>query len=219
MRLQNPQLSELFKTPQRKTYTLSAITAITIGVFLLLALRPTFLKITELNKEIEDKRDFLIEVDDKVQTLNYLISERQSVSSNLSLLDAGLPSNEKAGFLIANFAAIAEQYDLNLSSVEFSDDVEIDSLADFGDVENISVVEVQITIKGTQVDIQRFINHLENFPRVINVISANYSKEKLSESEDDIDTFYPYSGTLMVHLYRWIGETDTDTELEAASEF
>jgi len=45
MRIDNPQLRSLLKTPERKTYTIAGITAITIGIFIFFSLKPTLEKI------------------------------------------------------------------------------------------------------------------------------------------------------------------------------
>jgi Tfp pilus assembly protein PilO len=113
MRIQNPQLRELFKTPQRKTYTTLVLTLVTVGVLIFFTIRPTFIKIADLRKELKDKKTFLERIDKKQRNLNYLIDEKASFTNELDIFSKNLPEEIKGGFIVANLSEIA-----NLQNVD-----------------------------------------------------------------------------------------------------
>ena len=126
MKKQSLQLKELFKTPQRKTYTMVGITALTVGLFIFLTIRPTFIKIADLNKEIKDKEIFLNKIEKKLENVNYLISKKESSTEELDIFLRDFPEEVKGGFIVANIAAIADKHEIVVQRIEFSEEVDED---------------------------------------------------------------------------------------------
>lgn len=210
MKIQNPKLRELFKTPKRKTYTLAGITAITVGIFVFFTIRPTFVKIADLNKEIKDKQEFLSTVENKLETLNYLISQKQSVSQELSYFEEDLPTEEKGGFIIANLAAIAEKQDLDLIGVEFDEELSENVQLDVENSGSLRIVEVDLRLEGDFTNLEKYVGYLENFPRIFDIRSINYEKLDLSEFQDDLESYKPIECNISIYVFHW----DEDGEAE-----
>lgn len=210
MKIQNPQLRELFKTPKRKTYTLVGITAVTVGVFVFFTIRPTFIKIADLNKEIKDKQEFLSKVETKLETLNYLISQKQSVSQELGYFEEDLPTEEKGGFIIANLAAIAEKQNLDLVGVEFDDNLSENVQLDIENFSDLGIVEVGLCLEGDFKNLEKYVGYLENFPRIFDVRSINYEKLDLSKFKDDLDNYKPIECNISMYVFYWNEEGEAD---------
>ncbi|MDD3648192.1 MAG: hypothetical protein PHS44_06895 [Candidatus Dojkabacteria bacterium] len=204
MQISNPSLTELFKTPRRKTYTLAGFTAITVGLFAFFALRPTFVKIADLNAEIKDKKEFLVKIDDKLTTVNDLIQQKQSVSQELVYFDKALPEDKKAGFLVANLAEIAEKYDILLVSVE-SKAVESDKQVSMSiDIPpGILLESVNVSLEGEIDSIEKYLEHLELFPRILDVVSISYRKNDPGLMDEGQGKFYPYVADLSFNVFHW----------------
>lgn len=209
MKTTNPSLTDLFKTPRRKTYTLVGITILTVGIFGFFALRPTFVKIADLNAEINDKQEFLEKVDKKLTTVNDLISQKQSVSQELVYFGKALPTEEKSGFLVANLAAIAEQYDVDLMSVE-SDKVQTSKKVNLriDTPEGVFINQVSVNIEGEVRGIEQFVKHLETFPRTFDIKTLSYQKNDPSQADDLFQDFKPYSANIVMYVYYWNESAD-----------
>lgn len=211
MKLQNPRLKELFKTPKRKTYTLVGATVLTVGIFVLFSLRPTFVKIADLNREIKDKQEFLDKLEDKLEAINYLISQKRSVEQELSYFEEDFPSEEKSGFVVANLAAIAEKFDLRLISVEFEED-EIDSEEnlDIGNAEDVGIMQVDARLEGNTSGMEDYIEYLESFPRIFDVKSISYANADLSSFEGELEEFSPVECSTRMYLFYWNKSADSN---------
>ena len=210
LKIQNPQLRDLFKTPKRKTYTLAGVTALTVGIFIFLSLRPTFIKIAHLNREIKDKQEFLNQLDDKLEDINYLISQKSSVAQELNYFHEDFPTEEKSGFLVANFAAIADKFSIDLISVEFEEVDSEDLQFDMENIESIGVVQGNVRLEGNLADIESYVDHLESFPRILDVQSIVYSQNVLSEFEGDLEDFMPIQCSISINIFHWteVGEIE-----------
>ena len=189
MKVQNPQLRALFKTPQRKSYTLIAFTAITVGVFVVFSLRPTFRKVSSLRKEIKDKEEFLEKMNKKLSTLNILIDEKESLSREAAYFDKFFPTEQKEGFLVANLAEIADENNLILKSISFIDEGDIIETKNTTEEVNIYVHGVSMTLEGEKTDVERFTKYLESFPMIFDLYTHNYATEDIENFDGDIKDF------------------------------
>lgn len=206
MKLQNPQLRGLFKTPQRKTYTLGGVTIIVVALFILFTIRPTFVKIGELNKEIAENREFLEDLEIKYDTLTTLIQKKQEASGDIAYFETAFPEAKRSGFMVANLAAIAEQNGLVLSYVEFKDvDQEEETFFEIENIDRVIVSKVNLSLKGDLNDIENFVRHMEKFPRIYDIISVSYEKEDISESRYSTETYYPLECFISSYIFEWIG--------------
>lgn len=208
MKVQNRQLKELFKTPQRKTYTMVGVTAVTVGLFVFLTIRPTFIKIADLNKEIQDKETFLSKIEKKLETLNYLITQKETSSDELDIFLKDFPTEEKGGFIVANIAQVAEQYDNVLKSIEFSDEIDEDYELGITYEENIEIVQVNIVLLGNLDDMEAFIEYIEGFPRMFDIQSIRYSREDINDYEDNIEDYKPIRCSMSIFTYYWTDEEE-----------
>jgi Tfp pilus assembly protein PilO len=203
MERQNPLLRELFKSPERKTYSLAGITALIVGVFALFVLRPTLLKVVSLNREIKDKKAFLSKIEDKRKTLNNLIAEKQPLSEEIAFFEEDFPTETKGGFLVANMSAIAQKFNLDLMNIEFKTN-EVDSTQTETELpQNVDYVQVDMTVEGDTNGIESFTEYLEGFPRILDIRSVNYSSIDLSEFREDVQQYKPLSGNIQLYVYMW----------------
>jgi len=208
MKKQSLQLKELFKTPQRKTYTMVGITALTVGLFIFLTIRPTFIKIADLNKEIKDKEIFLNKIEKKLENVNYLISKKESSTEELDIFLRDFPEEVKGGFIVANIAAIADKHEIVVQRIEFSEEVDEDYEIGVTLEENMKVVEVNSTFLGDLDDLESCMESIESFPRIFDIKSVNYSKVDLRDYEDNIEDYKPIQCRITFYTYYWTEEEE-----------
>jgi len=202
MRIDNPQLRSLLKTPERKTYTIAGITAITIGIFIFFSLKPTLEKIAELRGEINEKRNFLESVQSKLVTVNNLITQKQEISQELPFFNSVFPDEKKSGFITANLAEMASRDKVILISVEFDSKTKPERIfLDEVGIVNTTVERVNISIEGEMSDIENYIKDLESFPMIMNIESFSFSKNDLGKYKGDLDLFKTYNCSLTIDYY------------------
>ena len=209
MRIQNPQLRELFKTPQRKTYTTLVLTLVTVGVLIFFTIRPTFIKIAELRKELKDKKTFLERIDKKQRNLNYLIDEKASFTNELDIFSKNLPEEIKGGFIVANLSEIANLQNVDLLSIEFSEEIEEEEEIVFDYASNIKKVDIKINLAGSYNDLENYIEFLERFPRIFDIRHIRYSNEDLLDYEGDLDDYKPINCSVDMYTFYWINEIES----------
>jgi len=208
VRIQNPQLKVLLKTPRRRTYTAVAITILLVGFLVFFSLRPTFVKIADLNKEIKDKEVFREKVDEKFRTINSLIAQKQSIAEELQYFEQSFPTDHRSGYVVANIAAMAESFNLDLMNVEFSEQKGEKYKLNYVDVEEIDldiikVVEVNTTVEGNLTDIEKYIERLEEFPRTLDVRTINLSSINLTEFRESLEEYRPIRASIVMMFYLW----------------
>lgn len=192
MQIQNPQLKELFKTPQRKTYSLITITFILVGFFVIFVIRPTFLKIAQIKNEIKEKTEFKKKVEDKLSTLNYLIVKANENYDLINTFNLAYPKDFEPGFVIANISKISENFDMSLISYDFSEKKDQTGT-------ETGVVEIKVSLEGTLANFEQLIDYIEKFPRIMSIKNISYTNKKSGNEQKDSNK--PYTFFITVDVY------------------
>lgn len=182
MRLKNPQLDNLFKTTQNKTYSIVGITILTVGVFIFLAIRPSYSKIMELREEIEKKEALLQKLVKKRENIQYLVAQKDSISEQLIYFDEAMPQKAEEGYMIANLAAIADREGMTLRSISFNREVEREYENETAE-HDIQIMQVSLSLNGDYEQIETFVDHLSKFPRIFDIRSVSYSRDETEDEE------------------------------------
>ena len=203
---------DLFETPQQKTYSLLIATLVVILVFFFFAIRPAYVKIAELNREISDERLLLAQINTKINTLETLSSELARLRQDLPLFYDSFPDKAENGFVVGNLSALADANGLKLSSIEFSDILDTTQLELINtvDLTNVKMVQVRINIDGNIQQIIAYVSSLERFPRIINIQSISYNHNQATETvlnDAQESPFYEYSAQLTMFVFYYTEET------------
>jgi len=210
MQTQNPRLKELFETPKRKTYSLLGITAVLLGVSVVVVIRPTFTKIADLNREIKDKQAFLVKIEDKLATVNNLVQQKNELSEELTSFEDTFAPDERSGFIVANLAEIADEYQVVLLSVGF-DDEEVD-YEEFDVAEEVKILKIEVLIEGRYKSIENYVKHLEAFPRIIDIRGLTYQSNDIVKFQESLSTFQPVKCAISGYMFYWEDEYFEEVE-------
>ncbi len=202
MKVQNPRLKDLFNTPKKKTISFSGITLLLVGISIFFVIRPTFVKISDLNKEIKEKEEFLQKIDSKYKTVNQLIGQKQSVSSELLDFESSFVPKEKSGFLVANLSSIAKKFDINFVSIEF-EPKDRESNEEILYDEEVNFLEVTVSVQGELSEIESYIGYLEEFPWLLDIRSVSMEKLSISDSKKNKQNFKPIEARITLYFHYW----------------
>lgn len=182
MKIKNPSLQNLFKNEQNKTYTMVGLTVLTVGVFVFLAIRPSYTKINELREEIKVKEELLQKMKSKRETIQYLVEKKDEISDQLPSFEDAFPQKPEEAFIIANVSSIAQQDSVLLKSIEFNKKTDKDYLNEASEFGTL-FLKVDLSLTGDYVQLEEFIDDLSSFPRIFDIRSISYSKIEAEEGE------------------------------------
>jgi len=111
-------IDRLYQTKKAQTYTGIVLSILAVAFFLFFAIRPTFVTIAGLFKEIKDKRTIAEQLEEKINTLNSAQLEYQRVESSFFLLDQALPVQADVSFLIRQLEALARKDNVDLGVLQ-----------------------------------------------------------------------------------------------------
>ncbi|MEI6462929.1 MAG: hypothetical protein WCO33_04685 [bacterium] len=166
---------DIFKTSQRKTYTTLGVTIILVVLLSLVAIRPTIIKIGEIQSDIKAKEKLKIELEDKLKTLTILDQKYRDYEQIIPLLDQAIPAKSDTASLTANISELIKSYGMTLNSIQFADSVVSTGTNANQGIGNLSIkddlglTKISLTIDGTYEGIKSFIKALESYPRPMHI--------------------------------------------------
>lgn len=161
---------------QAKTYTFASFTLIVVMVLLIGAIRPTMIKISEIQKEVEAKQVTNKKLDDKIEALSTLSNEYADNKDMFTKLPLVFPSQGNFSLLLSNIDEIAREQGFNLNNINFgqSDKVKLTYNA-------LKPWNVRFSISGSRANLIPFLSKMESLPMFPTITKVSYSldKEKL----------------------------------------
>lgn len=206
----NSPFKDLFNTPQQKTYTLLVSTVLLVAVFFFFAIRPAYNKIAEINQQLTQKEALLKQINTKISSLQKLKDAKKEKEKDLHYFEDAFPNEAQSGYLVANFAGIADNNNLILLTVEFEDDIVDTEGTIYPDVDTSSVTLFQgrLTVSGRIEDIENYISDLEIFPRVVNIKSISYNKNSTATLSDGTVVSQPYTAQITALMFYYGSVTE-----------
>lgn len=143
---------------------------LTVGLVLFLgafAIRPTLLTMSDLLKEIDDKRHLNEQLNQKVAALATAQSEYLALESRLFVLDQAIPSEPNVMEAVKILEKTAAEQSLIISSVSVSELPEKDASASA--TEKVSYVPITLSLTGDYPGIRRFVEAIKTNRRIFAV--------------------------------------------------
>lgn len=176
----------LQKLTQRKdvgSFTELTFTFLVISFFLLFAIRPTFIIIAGLVKEINEKEALTEKLQSKIISLRAAQEEFSINMDRLYLVDQALPDKPDFPLLILAFekeAALSNSQILVFSITKIGIKGESDPTKNQA---SIPYFEFNSTLTGEYRDLREFLTRVENLRRAINLETVSFSKTKRTDQE------------------------------------
>jgi Tfp pilus assembly protein PilO len=147
---------------------------LTAGLILFLgisAIRPTLLTMSDLLKEIDDKKSLSEKLNQKVATLATAQTEYLAQESRLYLLDQAIPPNPQVIDALKIIEKVASEQRVAIGSISINkvpDDldpgamIEAEIATTSAQTNSVALVPISITINGDYVSIRKFVETLQN---------------------------------------------------------
>lgn len=176
-RLNTEEYIKLIKeSPEKKRGYIFAGATVFVSVLLIIfAIRPTILKITEINSSIKEKNRLSVALDAKISTLNSLDKQFQDVGTNLKDLKLIYPADGNFSLLLANINPILSRNGFFLNGINF------DKYNDKNFTFTSKVLvpwSVKISTKGRPTNVINLLKDLEALPMFPVIESFSYTDQK-----------------------------------------
>lgn len=157
---------------QTKTYSFGAFTLVVIIILIAFAIRPTIVKISEINSEIKEKKIVNQKLDDKLKSiasLSAMYAERQEDIKTLPLI---FPSQGNFSLLLSNMDEVVKRNGFVLSNISFG--LGDETLINFGALKTWSV---RITVAGSRANLNKLLADIESMPMYPIIKRLSFSED------------------------------------------
>lgn len=114
----HPELLEKVNSQKFVFYLYLILTLIVVSFFGAIVIRPTLLTIFELREEFDDNEEIINKLDDKLDAISSLESQRTLLSEELSLLNEVIPESPQIPQLVRKIENLAVDNGIIISRIE-----------------------------------------------------------------------------------------------------
>jgi len=184
-RLNTEEYIKLIKeSPEKKRgYIFAGVTVFVSILLIIFAIRPTIIKITQINSSIKEKNRLNTALDAKISTLSALDKQFEEVGTDLNNLKLIYPANGNFSLLLANMTPILSRNGFYLNGINF------DKYSEKNVTFTPKVLvpwSVKIATKGKTTNIVNLLKELEALPMYPVIESFSYTDQK---DEDGLTSF------------------------------
>lgn len=173
-------LNQFYEKPIARVSFELLVSVAVILFFAIFAIRPTLLTMSDLIKEIEDKRELDQALNQKIAALSTAQAEYLQLESRLTVLDESLPSNPDLIDILKILEKIASDRGLVISALSVSSiPAEPEEGTSFADLERQDLL-ISLTITGDYPTIREFVEDLRLSRRsfVVDSVTFNTGEEQ-----------------------------------------
>ncbi|MFZ5376499.1 MAG: hypothetical protein ACOZAN_02405 [Patescibacteria group bacterium] len=190
-------LENFYQNPIAKVSVELFLSIATIGFFAVFAIRPTLLTMSDLIKEIDDKRELDGKLEKKIAALSTAQTSYLSIEDRIGVVDEAIPSSPNLVQAIKIIEKLSSEQQIAIERLSVKEiPKNEDEKLDFSKVERKSII-IDMAVVGDFPAIRTFIESLQNSRRsfVVNsvtfVIEDNRGFQKLRAT---INISAPYFG-------------------------
>ena len=170
-------LTHLVKKKEVVVYTELILTLLAIAIFGYFALRPTFLAISTLIKEIESKKQIDNQLQTKINAL-YEAQKKLSLLDNRDLVNVALPLDADLNQLLYQLEYLVTAQGLTVRNLSLDPIV-------LNGVPKTNEIAFSLGAGGSLGDINLLLSSLEDLKRVITIDNAVISKNKSENTNSE----------------------------------
>jgi Tfp pilus assembly protein PilO len=190
-------LNQFYAKPVARVSVELLLTLCTILFFALFAIRPTLLTMSDLIKEIEDKRKLDTQLSQKIASLSSAQSEYLKAEDRLVVLDEALPAKPQVIEAVKIIEKIASARNLAITSLNITEVPQEPTDAPAFEETTRQNINVAITITGDYLTIRQFIEDIKGTRRsfvIDTVVFATNQESGTTSLRATITLSLPYFG-------------------------
>jgi len=191
-------LNQFYTKPIARVSVELLLTLCTVLFFALFAIRPTLLTMSDLIKEIDDKKALDQQLSQKIAALSSAQTEYLRLEGRLNVLDEALPSQPKIIEAVKIIEKIASDRNIAILSLNVAElPVENESSLEFDQLTR-QQTSASVTITGDYLTIRQFVEDLKATRRsfIVDTVIFSLSEESGQKSlKATVTINIPYFGT------------------------
>lgn len=159
---------------QSKTYTFAIFTILVVIVLIAGAIRPTIVKISQINNDIKVKRDIDKQLGSKLDALASLTNDYATKKDELDALPLLFPSQGNFSLVMSNIEEISKKNGFNVLNINFGSTEKINL-----GTKVLKPWAVKVTVTGSKANFVKYLAELEAMPMYprINKVSFTQSAD------------------------------------------
>ncbi len=177
------------KRPDLKMFLEVLLTLATISFFLVFALRPTALAITELLEEIEAKEEIASNLDTKIQNLQSAQDNYSSEESTIELLESAVPVGPQPELAVRQFEGLTRDTGVTMLGFNIGEAVLVGTLSERQKRQNDEEplpqdsqgITFSMSVTGQYSALENFLTKLGSMRRPIKIDSLSVTSSETSE--------------------------------------
>lgn len=173
-------LRHYFRLPAVQTSLTVVLSLFITAFFILVALRPTFVTITKLNKNIEESEKVLKQLQTKAMSLQKVAQLWEQALPLTKYLESSIPSKgPEYKLLVQTMEQLAVETGVVLVSETVGESLTFSKIADPYSGNNRSVIGMPfiIRVSGSYAQIAEFLEQLTTIDRLISIESMSLAKD------------------------------------------
>jgi len=180
-------LEPALQKPATRAYTAVIFSFLVVSLFGWYAIRPTMQEIFRLRREIADKTDLNIKMEDKISALIEAQAAYQAVEPSLPVLDQALPVTSDAVRATKDLELLAADSQVTITTITISS---LPLTADTGQgvpqataSDKLANFPISLSVAGAYPDIKTFTLGILNLRRIMQITSMIFSPVRAEEAE------------------------------------
>jgi len=166
-------LSHFYQTKKSRTYTGIILSLITVIFFIVFAIKPTLVTISQLIKQRKDQRSVVSALEKKITNLSQAQNEYLLVEPDLYLLDQALPQEPQAPLLVKQIETLSRQSGVTIGRLRLS---EITLQKTGSSKTDKQFFTFNFSAFGDYSNLRNFLDSLSGLRRIVLVESFSFQK-------------------------------------------
>jgi len=179
------RIKELYQKPAAKISLEVIISVLAIVFLAVFAIQPTLSTMSQLVKDIEDRKKTSETLSKKIQALSEANTQLMQIKSDLKLLDNAFPLTADMNGFLLRVERIASNHSIIVETLHSSKLPKNTTTAK--DKSSVLPLPIQLTAKGSYIDMRNFLLELQAIDRFISVedmsISSDTENEQIAHTQ------------------------------------
>lgn len=155
-------------------YVYIILSLFTLAIFGIFAIGPTITTITELNKEHEENKRILDQLNQKVTNLSLLRSQYSQIQPDFPLIESAVPSTPNASKLTRQIELVSSTNSLAIEKIDIG-------LLEIFPASNVNTpifaFSFSVSVNGSRENINNFVKEIVNVDRIVGVDRLTINEE------------------------------------------
>jgi Tfp pilus assembly protein PilO len=174
-------LSRFYQSKKAKTYLGIILSLLTTTFFVVFAIKPTLVTITQLVRQIKDQKLVEASLEKKINSLAQAQNEYLAIESELYLLDEALPQEPQASLLLKQLETLASQKNVNIKRLKIN---EFELKKTGSHKSEKQPLTFTFTAIGDYPNLKAFLSSLADLRRIVLVESFSFQKKGTGEKTE-----------------------------------